>query len=167
MTPEKLNWILAEHGHGREWARVFRIGDDDAARLWYAIAQAALDAPISRIVNRGKRGIVCGVAFQLTLNERTATVKPRRGTTRPLATRHVWSRLTRPSNMSFMPAIHEITTLDLIELTEPVEGIPAGARGGVLELRDDNTAMVEITSLPLDSVERIVFVPLAKLRRVG
>jgi len=66
-----------------------------------------------------------------------------------------------------MPAIHEITTLDLVELTAPTDGIPAGARGGVLELRDGNTAMVEITSLPLDSVERIVFVPLAKLRRVS
>ncbi len=33
-------------------------------------------------------------------------------------------------------------------------------------MRDDNMAMVEITSLPLDSVERIVFVPLVQLRRV-
>jgi hypothetical protein len=68
--------------------------------------------------------------------------------------------------MNFMPAVHEITTLDLVELTVPAEGIPAGARGGVLELRDGDTAMVEITSLPLDSVERIIFVPLAKLRRI-
>jgi hypothetical protein len=69
--------------------------------------------------------------------------------------------------MSFVPAIHEITTLDLVELTASTEGMPAGARGGVLELRDDNTAMVEITSLPLDSVERIIFVPLTNLRRVS
>lgn len=69
--------------------------------------------------------------------------------------------------MTSMPAVHEFATLDLVELTAPVEGIPAGARGGVLELRDGDTAMVEITSLPLDSVERIVFVPLANLRRVG
>jgi hypothetical protein len=68
--------------------------------------------------------------------------------------------------MSYMPATHEIATLDLVELTEPVEGVPAGARGGVLELREDETAMVEITSLDLDVAERIVFVPLAKLRRV-
>lgn len=67
--------------------------------------------------------------------------------------------------MSSIPAIRDITALDLVELTAPTEGIPVGARGGVLELRDDNTAMVEITSLPLDSVERIIFVPLAKLRR--
>jgi hypothetical protein len=69
--------------------------------------------------------------------------------------------------MSPIPAIRDITALDSVELTASIEGIPAGARGGVLELRDDNTAMVEITSLPLDSVERIIFVPLAKLRRVN
>lgn len=56
---------------------------------------------------------------------------------------------------------------DLVELTEPIAGIPAGASGGVLELRDGNIAMLEITSLPLDSVERIIFAPLAKLRRIG
>ncbi len=66
-----------------------------------------------------------------------------------------------------MPALRDIATSDLVELTTPVEGVPAGARGGVLELRDDNTAMIEITSLPLDSVERIIFVPLAQLRRIG
>jgi hypothetical protein len=73
-TPEKLNWILAEHGHGREWARVFRIGDHDAEHLWNAIAQAALDAPVFRVINRGKHGIVCGVVVQLTFYSRTATV---------------------------------------------------------------------------------------------
>jgi hypothetical protein len=66
-----------------------------------------------------------------------------------------------------MPTLQEITTFDLVELTESVEGIPAGARGGVLELRDDGRAMVEITSLPLDAVDRVIFVPLTKLRRVG
>jgi hypothetical protein len=74
MTPEKMKWILAEKGHGREWARVFRIGEDDAEYLWSAIARAAFDAPIFRVVSRGEHGIVCGVAFLLTLNKRTATV---------------------------------------------------------------------------------------------
>jgi hypothetical protein len=67
--------------------------------------------------------------------------------------------------MQTMPALHEITTHDPVELTEPIEGIPAGARGGVLELRDGDRAMVEITSLPLDAVDRIIFVPVGKLRR--
>jgi hypothetical protein len=64
-----------------------------------------------------------------------------------------------------MPALREITTFDLVELVESVGGIPAGASGGVLEVRDDEIAVVEITSLPLDAVDRVIFVPLAKLRR--
>lgn len=67
-----------------------------------------------------------------------------------------------------MAAVREITTLDLVELTEPVGDVPAGARGGVLELRADDMAMVEITRMPLEPIlERIVFVSLAKLRRIG
>jgi hypothetical protein len=58
--------------------------------------------------------------------------------------------------------------LDLVELTEPVGEVPAGARGGVLELRDGGMAMLEITTMPLEPIlYRIVFAPLAKLRRVG
>ena len=33
--------------------------------------------------------------------------------------------------MATTPTLHEITTLDLVELTEATESIPAGARGGV------------------------------------
>jgi hypothetical protein len=67
-----------------------------------------------------------------------------------------------------MPVISEITTLDVVELTEPIEGVPAGARGGVLELRSGDVAMIEITSMPLEPIlDRIVFVPFSKLRRTG
>lgn len=71
--------------------------------------------------------------------------------------------------MSRMPATTEkIAVLDVVELTERFDGIPAGAAGGVLELRHHDTAMVEITSIPqLDEVERIIFPPVAKLRRIG
>lgn len=66
-----------------------------------------------------------------------------------------------------MPAVHEITVLDLVELTDPAGDVPAGARGGVLELRDNDIAMLEITTMPLEPIlNRIVFAPLAKLRRV-
>ncbi len=66
-----------------------------------------------------------------------------------------------------MPAVREIAILDLIELTEPVEGAPAGARGGVLELRDEDVAMIEITNThPEPILDRIVFAPLSKLRRI-
>jgi hypothetical protein len=70
--------------------------------------------------------------------------------------------------MSPVTIAEKIVVLDLIELVESFEGIPAGATGGVLELNEDDTAMVEITSLPeLDVLDRIAFPPLAKLRRIG
>jgi hypothetical protein len=66
-----------------------------------------------------------------------------------------------------MPAVREIALLDTVELTEPIECAPAGSRGGVLELLDGDVAMVEITTMPLEpALDRIVFAPLVKLRRV-
>jgi hypothetical protein len=70
--------------------------------------------------------------------------------------------------MVLMPAVREITVLDLVELTEPIESAPAGSCGGVLELMNGDVATVEITAMPLKpAVDRIVFAPLAKLRRIG
>jgi hypothetical protein len=66
-----------------------------------------------------------------------------------------------------MPASDKLEVLDLVELIEPQDGIPAAATGGLLELMDENTAMVEITSIPELDIERIIFPPLAKLRRIG
>jgi hypothetical protein len=66
-----------------------------------------------------------------------------------------------------MAVVREITAFDRVELLEPIDGAPAGARGGVLELREHDTAMVEITAPTLDPAARIIFVPLAKLRRVA
>jgi hypothetical protein len=63
--------------------------------------------------------------------------------------------------------VSEITAFDLVELLEPVDEAPAGARGGVLELRHGDAAMVEITEPDLDAAARIVFAPLTKLRRIG
>ncbi|MGH3442895.1 MAG: hypothetical protein ACRDUY_12815 [Nitriliruptorales bacterium] len=63
--------------------------------------------------------------------------------------------------------MREITAFDRVELLEPVDEAPVGARGAVLELRDGEAAMVEITDPALDPASRIVFVPLGKLRRVG
>lgn len=65
-----------------------------------------------------------------------------------------------------MAVAHRIAEFDIVELTEPVDDAPAGARGGVLELNPDKTAMVEITEPPLDGAARIVLAPLAKLRVV-
>jgi hypothetical protein len=65
-----------------------------------------------------------------------------------------------------MAVAHRIAEFDIVELTEAVDDAPAGARGGILELRPGNTAMVEILEPPLDGAARIVFVPLRKLRVV-
>jgi len=65
-----------------------------------------------------------------------------------------------------MPRTNAISAFDTVELVDPVDDAPAGARGGVLEMTDVGTAMVEVTSPELDAAERIVFAPLAALRRV-
>jgi len=65
-----------------------------------------------------------------------------------------------------MAIIQRIAEFDVVELTEPVDEAPAGARGGVLELRPGDTAMIEIIEPPLDAAARILFVPLTKLRVV-
>ncbi len=73
-APKKLAWLLAEHGPGREWARVLRVPDHDSARLWGAIARALIDAPVSSIRDLSPFGIVCEVRLVLTLNARTSPV---------------------------------------------------------------------------------------------
>ncbi len=65
-----------------------------------------------------------------------------------------------------MAVIHRIAEFDIVELTEPIDEVPAGARGGVLELRAHDIAMIEVTEPPLDAAARVVFVPLSKLRFV-
>jgi len=65
-----------------------------------------------------------------------------------------------------MAVVRDITAFDRVELIEPVDDAPAGAQGGVLELLEGKTAMVEITTPELDTADRIIFVPLAILRRV-
>ncbi len=66
-----------------------------------------------------------------------------------------------------MAVVREITAFDRVELLEPVDDAPAGARGGVLEVRDADVGMVEIMIPELDPAARIIFVPLEKLRRLG
>lgn len=66
-----------------------------------------------------------------------------------------------------MPAIKHIAEFDIVELTEPIDRAPAGARGGVLDVLDGGKAMIEITTLPSEmGVDRIVVAPLEKLRVV-
>jgi hypothetical protein len=61
---------------------------------------------------------------------------------------------------------HHIALFDKVELLEPVEHVPPGSTGAVLEFHDGGkVAMVEFTSIPADmALERIEFVPLENLR---
>ncbi|HXR30350.1 MAG TPA: hypothetical protein VN752_04350 [Solirubrobacterales bacterium] len=63
-----------------------------------------------------------------------------------------------------MAITREITDFDIVELTESVDDAPTGAKGGVLEIYREGIAMVEILEPELGAAERIVFVPLDKLR---
>jgi len=74
-APEKLAWILSQEGHGREWARVLRVGEHDARRFWEAIAHAVLDAPICKVIDRGPHGTVCGVEITLAISGRAAKAR--------------------------------------------------------------------------------------------
>jgi hypothetical protein len=73
--PEKWDqWILAERGHGPEWATVFHVELADTERVWRAIADAVLSAPISSVRNGSPSGASYQVRVVLTLNDRTARV---------------------------------------------------------------------------------------------
>jgi hypothetical protein len=63
-----------------------------------------------------------------------------------------------------MAVAHKIAAFDIVELTERVDDAPAGARGGVLELRERDMAMIEVTKPDLGPAARIVFAPLSKIR---
>lgn len=65
-----------------------------------------------------------------------------------------------------MAVAHKIAAFDIVELTERVDDAPAGARGGVLELRERDMAMIEITKPDLGPAARIVFAPVSKVRLV-
>ncbi|HYP55569.1 MAG TPA: hypothetical protein VEQ41_04615 [Solirubrobacterales bacterium] len=69
----KLEWILGADGHGPEWKRVFRIGIEDANRVWDRIAQAVPMAPITEI--HGKEVAVSyGVLIDIAIDGRFAPV---------------------------------------------------------------------------------------------
>lgn len=63
--------------------------------------------------------------------------------------------------------MREVAEFDLVELREDFKTAPAGATGGVLDIFDRDTAMVEFTSLPANlGLDRILVVPIDKLRVV-
>lgn len=69
--------------------------------------------------------------------------------------------------MGTMATAHNIALNDWVELLEPLDAAPVGARGGVVDLLRDDVVMVEIMEPNLgDGLDRIVVAPLSKLRRV-
>jgi hypothetical protein len=67
-------WILAERGHGREWARVLHATPQDAAALWLEIARGILTASISLIRDREGHGIACEALLTISLNGRRVRI---------------------------------------------------------------------------------------------
>lgn len=67
-----------------------------------------------------------------------------------------------------MATTRDIERFDIVELLEPVDAAPAGARGGVLEFLGDNhdVAEIEITEPKLYGLDCIVYATLDKLRVV-
>ena len=67
-----------------------------------------------------------------------------------------------------MATTRQIVLYDIVELLEPVEAAPAGARGGVLEFvgENHNVAEIEITDPPLEGLDAVVYATLDKLRVV-
>ncbi len=80
--------------------------------------------------------------------------------------RLAWLRRTQRPNIEPVALTRDIGLYDKVELLEPVEKIPVGATGAVLEFHDDGkVAMVEFTSMPPQLLlDRIEFVPVSKLR---
>ena len=67
-----------------------------------------------------------------------------------------------------MATAHDIALNDWVELLEPLDAAPAGARGGVVDLlNNDDVVMVEIMEPDLpDGLDRLVVAPLSKLQRI-
>jgi hypothetical protein len=61
-------------------------------------------------------------------------------------------------------AVAEVRLFDLVELVRSVDGVPAGASGGVVHLLDGDIALVEVTKPELSALDRLVFASLADLR---
>jgi hypothetical protein len=68
-------WILADRGHGLEWARVLRIDLEDAGVFWEAIAIRVLIDPVSCVRPLGIFGLNCEVEMRLTIGRRNAAAR--------------------------------------------------------------------------------------------
>jgi len=69
--PQKLAWLLSDHGHGREWARVLHVDENDTLLFWHALLQSAIGASIYKVNNREPHGIGCAIETTITVGQRT------------------------------------------------------------------------------------------------
>jgi hypothetical protein len=69
-----VDWILAEQGHGLEWAKVFGVEVDEWGLAWEVLKAAVREAPIGTVRAIAAGGVSCGVAVELSIGERTAPV---------------------------------------------------------------------------------------------
>lgn len=61
-VPEKwADWILADPGHGPEWAHVLRVESDNWEQAWQALKEAVREAPIQMVrIPEGGRHLLWG-----------------------------------------------------------------------------------------------------------
>lgn len=67
-------WILAEDGHGPEWAKVLQVDADEWELAWQALKKAVHGAPVETVRSIDAGGVACRVTVELTFGERTAPV---------------------------------------------------------------------------------------------
>lgn len=65
-----------------------------------------------------------------------------------------------------MAVTQNISLYDIVELLEPIDAAPAGARGPVIDfIKNGEVAEIELREPRLDGLDAIVYAPLSKLRR--
>ncbi|MGB7684607.1 MAG: DUF6883 domain-containing protein [Solirubrobacterales bacterium] len=69
-----LAWILADDGHGPEWARVLQVEADEWELAWKALKEAVREVAIETVRSLDAGGVSCGVTVELTIGKRTAPV---------------------------------------------------------------------------------------------
>jgi hypothetical protein len=125
-----------------------------------------LDADVTetRIVEAA--GITCRVSVTITINNRSRAVRTVWHYAHAGARRDC-SRPSRPPNIDSMAVDQKIARYDKVELLEPIEAAPAGARGPVIYfLNGGEVAEFELTEPRLEGLDGIVYAPLSKLRRI-
>lgn len=74
-VPEKwLAWILADDGHGAEWAKVLQVEAKEWELAWNALKEAVRDTAIKTVRLLDAGGVSCGVSAELSIGGRTAPV---------------------------------------------------------------------------------------------